>query len=70
MGKKRFWILIAFGLAILVILIVISSIVSVGDKLNRIHPYAEYGFYVFFYPFLHADFKPDTCYYVFANIYC
>ncbi len=45
MGKKRFWVLIVLGLSVLVLLMIISSVVSVGERLNKIHPYVEYGFY-------------------------
>lgn len=45
--KKRntFWIMIGIGVVILMLLIVISSILSVGEHLRNISRYFEYGFY-------------------------
>ncbi|MDD3191164.1 MAG: YcjF family protein [Bacilli bacterium] len=45
--KKRshFWIMIGIGVGIVVLLMVISSVISVGERLRSVHPYVEYGFY-------------------------
>lgn len=43
---KRFWYAIAIGVVILFLLILLSSIMSVGDRLSNIHPYVAYSFYV------------------------
>lgn len=45
MGKKRFWILIGIGSFIVILFILISNILDVGEKLRNIHEYVEYGFY-------------------------
>ncbi len=44
-STKLFWYLIAIGFVVLFILILLSSILDVGDRLRSIHPYVEYGFY-------------------------
>lgn len=45
-STKIFWYLIALGFIILFILMLLSSVLNVGDRLRAIHPYLEYGFYV------------------------
>jgi uncharacterized membrane protein YcjF (UPF0283 family) len=45
MGKKRFWILIGIGVLIIISFILLSNIISVGERLRSIHEYLEYGFY-------------------------
>jgi len=45
-STKYFWYAIALGVISLFILILLSSVLSVGEKLNRVHAYLEYGFYV------------------------
>lgn len=45
MQKKRFWILIGIGVVLLFGFILLSNIISVGEKLRDIHVYLEYGFY-------------------------
>lgn len=44
-STKIFWYLIALGFVILFILILLSSILDVGERLSAIHVYLEYGFY-------------------------
>lgn len=44
-STKIFWYLIAIGVVLLFILILLSSILDVGERLRRIHAYVEYGFY-------------------------
>lgn len=44
-STKIFWYLIAIGVTLLFILILLSSILDVGERLRRIHAYVEYGFY-------------------------
>lgn len=46
--KKRntFWIMIGIGVLIISLLMVLSSILSVGERLSKISIYLEYGFYV------------------------
>lgn len=43
--SKTFWYAIAIGFTLLFVLILLSSILDVGDRLRTIHPYVEYGFY-------------------------
>ena len=43
--SKTFWYAIAIGFTLLFILILLSSILDVGDRLRAIHPYVENGFY-------------------------
>lgn len=47
-NKKRnlFWILIGIGVTIIMLLMILSSILNVGDRLSKINPYVEYAFYV------------------------
>lgn len=42
---KLLWYAIAIGVIILFLLMLLSSILEVGDRLNKINPYVEYGFY-------------------------
>jgi hypothetical protein len=44
-STKLFWYAIAIGFIILFILILLSSVLDVGERLRRVHPYVEYGFY-------------------------
>lgn len=48
-GIKKFWILVGIGSAVVIILILLSAILNVGDKLSGIRikgvPYVEIGFY-------------------------
>jgi hypothetical protein len=44
-STKIFWYLIAIGFILLFILMLMSSILDVGDRLRTIHPFIEYGFY-------------------------
>lgn len=45
--KKRqyFWFTLALGFIILFLLMLLSSVLDVGDRLRIIHPYVSYGFY-------------------------
>jgi len=45
--KKRntFWIMIGIGVTIVTLLILLSSVLSVGERLRSISEYVEYGFY-------------------------
>lgn len=43
--NKIFWTLILVGFLILVFLIIISSIIQLGERIRQIHEYAEYTFY-------------------------
>lgn len=45
MKQKRFWYLIGIGVILLFFFIFISNVISVGERLNGIHEYLEYGFY-------------------------
>ena len=45
MERRKFWYYIGFGLFILFMLILISNIISVGERLRNMHEYVEYGFY-------------------------
>lgn len=42
---KRLWIAVAVGVFIVLALIIIASVINVGEKLSAIHPYVAYGFY-------------------------
>lgn len=44
--KTRFWVIIAFGVIILFLMILISSIIDIGERLSNIHTYLAYAFYV------------------------
>lgn len=44
--RNTFWISIGIGSAIFILIIILSSVLSVGEKLRNIHQYVEYGFYV------------------------
>ncbi len=46
MTKKTFWISIIFGFVILLLFILASHIISVGERLRSIHMAVEYAFYV------------------------
>lgn len=43
--RKPFWITIGIASVFFIILIILSSVLQLGEKLNRIHPYLEYAFY-------------------------
>ena len=45
MENKRFWYLIGIGVVIVFLFILVSNIISVGERLRGIHQYVEYGFY-------------------------
>ncbi|CCV64068.1 conserved hypothetical protein (UPF0283) [Alteracholeplasma palmae J233] len=42
---RKFWYAIAIGVVILFLLILISSVLSVGERLSKIHAYIAYAFY-------------------------
>jgi len=44
-STKLFWYLVAIGFALLFILILVSSVLDVGERLRNIHAYVEYAFY-------------------------
>lgn len=44
--RNKFWIMIGIGVLIVILLIIISSVISVGERLRKINVYLEYGFYV------------------------
>lgn len=44
-STKIFWYLVAIGFTMLFLLILVSSVLDVGERLRGIHPYVEYGFY-------------------------
>ncbi|MFA6627933.1 MAG: DUF697 domain-containing protein [Bacilli bacterium] len=46
--RNRFWILILIGVGIVILLMIVSSAISLGEKLRTIHPYVEYGFYIIY----------------------
>lgn len=43
--SKRLWIAVSIGVFILLFLIILASIINLGEKLSVIHPYLAYGFY-------------------------
>lgn len=43
--RKYLWYAIALGVIVLFLLMLLSSVLGVGDRLRKIHPYVEYGFY-------------------------
>jgi len=45
MKKNKFWIMIGIGVLIVMLLIIISNVISVGERLRKINHYVEYGFY-------------------------
>lgn len=44
--RNKFWIMIGIGVCIVFLLMIVSSVVSVGERLRNISKYLEYGFYV------------------------
>lgn len=44
--STKFWVAIAFGVIILFLMILISSVIDIGERLGKIHEYVSYGFYV------------------------
>ncbi len=46
MKKNKFWILIGIGVSIVILLILISTVISVGERLRKLNEYVEYGFYL------------------------
>ena len=45
MERKKFWYMVGFGVLLLFSLILVSNIISVGERLRGVHEYVEYGFY-------------------------
>lgn len=45
MDRKKFWYLVGFGVLLLFILLLVSNVISVGERLRNVHEYVEYGFY-------------------------
>ena len=45
MERKRFWYLIGIGSMFVISLILLSNVISVGEKLRDVHEYLEYAFY-------------------------
>ena len=43
--RNKFWIMIGIGVLIIILMIVLSSILTLGEKLRNIHKYVEYAFY-------------------------
>ena len=43
--SKYIYYVIGIGVLLLFLIILISSLLDIGEKLRRISPYAEYGFY-------------------------
>ena len=46
--NNRFWVMILIGVGIVILLMVVSSAISLGEKLRTIHPFVEMGFYVLY----------------------
>ncbi len=44
--RNKFWIMIGIGVCIVLLLMIISSVISVGERLRNISKYVEYGFYI------------------------
>lgn len=42
---KKFWIALGTGVAIFFLIILISDIIETGERIRKLHPYLEYGFY-------------------------
>ncbi|MFU8785867.1 MAG: DUF697 domain-containing protein [Candidatus Izemoplasmataceae bacterium] len=45
MQKKAFWISILIAILVIFLLVFVSNVISVGERLRSIHLYLEYGFY-------------------------
>ena len=43
--RKFFWYTVAIGVLILFLLVLISSIINIGERLRNISKYVEWGFY-------------------------
>jgi chromate transport protein ChrA len=46
--NNKFWVMILIGVGIIILLMVVSSAISLGEKLRTIHPLVEIGFYVLY----------------------
>ncbi len=44
-ATKRLWIVIGVGVIIILLLMIVASVINLGEKLSVIHPYLAYGFY-------------------------
>lgn len=44
--KKTFWVTLGFASVFFIVLIILSSVLQLGEKLNKISIYLEYSFYV------------------------
>jgi uncharacterized membrane protein len=42
---KRLWIAVGIGALVLMLLIIVASVINLGERLAIIHPYVAYGFY-------------------------
>ena len=45
-SRNKFWILIGIGVVIIILMVVLSSVLSLGERLRNIHEYVEYAFYI------------------------
>lgn len=43
--SKKFWIFLGIAAVFFLVMIIISAVLDLGEKLRNIHPYVEYGFY-------------------------
>ena len=43
---KGLWIAAAIGVLIIIGLMILASIINLGERLSVIHPYLAYGFYI------------------------
>ena len=42
---KKFWIALGIGVAVFFLIILVSDIIETGERIRKVHPYLEYGFY-------------------------
>ncbi|HPE00258.1 MAG TPA: hypothetical protein PLB83_03445, partial [Bacillota bacterium] len=43
--SKKFWIFLGIAAVFFLVMIIISAVLDLGEKLRNIHPYVEYTFY-------------------------
>jgi len=43
---KTFWVVIGFASLFFIVLLIVSSVLQLGERLRTVHPYVEYGFYI------------------------
>ena len=69
-STKIFWYAIAIGFILLFVLILLSSVLDVGERLRQVHPYVEYGFYGLAFLLVYFSHHTSRTYhFIFTNIF-